>query len=288
MGRRGARRHPGCGRVRRPPSASADERYPAGSVGLLDGKVGIVTGAAQGLGRATAELAAREGARVVLGDVQSEAGEAVAAAIRGSGGEAFFVRADVARAAEVEALVARTIEAFGRLDWASNNAVGGAGGFGPLHEIDDRTWERTLAVTLSGVFYSLKYEIAAMLANGAGSIVNITTTGVVKGEAMLAAYVAAKGGVDALTRAAASEYASRGIRVNSVAPGGFHTPAIRRYFERFPEFEQKTIASNAMRRLGRPEEVAEAVTWLASDRASFVTGASIACDGGVVVNSHLL
>jgi NAD(P)-dependent dehydrogenase (short-subunit alcohol dehydrogenase family) len=134
----------------------------------------------------------------------------------------------------------------------------------------------------------MKHEVRAMLAGGGGSIVNVTTTGVVKGEAMLAAYVAAKGGVDALTRAGASEYASRGIRVNSVAPGGFETPAIRRYFERFPDFEEKTIATNAMRRLGAPEEVAEAVVWLASERASFVTGAALACDGGVVVNSHLL
>lgn len=255
---------------------------------LLDGKIGIVTGAAQGLGRATAALAAREGARVVLADVQVEAGEAAAAAIRADGGDALFVRADVTDPEQVEALVGRATEAFGRLDWACNNAVGGAGGFGPLHEIDDRTWQRTLAVTLSGVFYALKYEIGAMLATGGGSVVNITTTGVVKGEAMLAAYVAAKGGVDALTRAAASEYASRGIRVNSVAPGGFDTPAIRRYFERFPAFEEKTIATNAMRRLGTPAEVAEAVIWLASERASFVTGASLACDGGVVVNSHLL
>jgi NAD(P)-dependent dehydrogenase (short-subunit alcohol dehydrogenase family) len=127
-----------------------------------------------------------------------------------------------------------------------------------------------------------------MLQNGGGSIVNITTAGVVKGEAMLAAYVAAKGGVDALTRAAASEYSARGIRVNSVAPGGFETPALARYFERFPDKKQITIGTNAQRRLGRPEEVAEPVIWLASDRASFVTGASLACDGGVVVNSHLL
>jgi 2,5-dichloro-2,5-cyclohexadiene-1,4-diol dehydrogenase 1 len=180
------------------------------------------------------------------------------------------------------------VSAFGGLGWACNNAVGGSGGFGPLHEIDDRTWDRTLAVTLSGVFYAMKYEVPALLANGGGSIVNITTAGVVKGEAMLAAYVAAKGGVDALTRAAASEYSARGIRVNSVAPGGFETPALARYFERFPDKQQLTIATNAQRRLGSPEEVAEPVIWLASDRSSFVTGACVACDGGVVVNSHLL
>jgi NAD(P)-dependent dehydrogenase (short-subunit alcohol dehydrogenase family) len=257
-------------------------------MGLLDGKVGLVTGAAQGLGRATALLAAREGSAVVLADVQDDEGERAAAEIRAAGGRARYVHADVSIAADVEALVAETIDAFGALDWACNNAVGGAGGFGPLHEIDDRTWDRTLAVTLSGVFYAMKYEIPAMLKNGGGSIINITTAGVVKGEAMLGAYVAAKGGVDALTRAAASEYAARGVRVNSVAPGGFETPAIARYFERFPEQKQATIATNAQRRLGRPEEVAEPVIWLASDRSGFVTGACVACDGGVVVNSHLL
>ncbi|MGH7338578.1 MAG: SDR family NAD(P)-dependent oxidoreductase, partial [Myxococcota bacterium] len=154
--------------------------------------------------------------------------------------------------------------------------------------IDDRTWERTIAITLSGVFYSMKYEIAAMLAGGGGSIVNITSSGALKGEAMLAAYVAAKGGVETLTKAGAAEYAQRGIRVNSVAPGGFETPALARYFERFPDKKQLTIATNAQRRLGSPEEVAEPVIWLASDRSSFVTGAAIACDGGVVVNSHLI
>jgi NAD(P)-dependent dehydrogenase (short-subunit alcohol dehydrogenase family) len=257
-------------------------------VGLLDAKVGLVTGAAQGLGRATALLAAREGSAVVIADVQEPAGEAVAAEIRAAGGRARFVRTDVSVAAEVEALVAEAIDAYGALHWACNNAVGGAGGFGPLHEIDDRTWDRTLAVTLSGVFYAMKYEIPAMLKGGGGSIVNITTAGVVKGEAMLAAYVAAKGGVDALTRSAASEYSARGIRVNSVAPGGFETPALQRYFECFPEKKQLTIATNAQRRIGRPEEVAEPVIWLASDRSAFVTGACVACDGGVVVNSHLL
>jgi NAD(P)-dependent dehydrogenase (short-subunit alcohol dehydrogenase family) len=257
-------------------------------MGMLDGKVGLVTGAAQGLGRATALLAAREGSAVVLADVQDEAGEKAAAEVCAAGGRARYVHADVSVAADVEALVAQTVGAFGALDWACNNAVGGAGGFGLLHEIDDRTWDRTLAVTLSGVFYAMKYELPAMLANGGGSIVNITTAGVVKGEAMLGAYVAAKGGVDALTRAAASEYALRGIRVNSVAPGGFETPAIQRYFERFPDQKSTTIATNAQRRLGRPEEVAEPVIWLASDRSAFVTGACVACDGGVMVNSHLL
>ena len=127
-----------------------------------------------------------------------------------------------------------------------------------------------------------------MLERGGGSIVNISTASVAKGEAFLAAYVAAKGGVEALTKTAAAEYSARGIRVNAVAPGGIKTPAIERYFRKFPEHEERTVAQHAMRRIGRPDEVAQSVVWLASDRASFVTGACLSCDGGVLVNSHLL
>ncbi len=255
---------------------------------LLQGKVGIVTGAAQGLGRAIAELAAGEGSRLVLADVQAESGEAVAEAIRGADGEASFQQTDVSDAEQVEALVSSAVERFGGLDWICNNAVGGAGRFGALDQIDDRNWSSTIDVCLKGVFHGMKFAIPAMLASGGGSVVNITTAGIFKGEAMLAAYIAAKGGVHALTLTGAAEYSARGVRVNSVAPGGMDTPAIRRYFEKFPEFEQQTVNTHAMRRLGRPEEVAEAVIWLASDRASFVTGSCLSCDGGVMVNSHLL
>jgi NAD(P)-dependent dehydrogenase (short-subunit alcohol dehydrogenase family) len=248
----------------------------------------VVTGSAQGLGEAIARLAACEGSRLVLADIQDGRGEEVAQAIRQGGGEAFFLRADVGDPGQVEALVERVVERFGRLDWLCNNAIGGAGDFGPLHEIDDRNWTRTVDVCLKGVFHGMKYGIPAMLEGGGGSVVNITSSGLFKGEAMLGAYVAAKGGVHALTMSGAAEYSARGVRVNSVAPGGMETAAIQRYFEKFPEFKEKTIGCHAMRRLGRPEEVAEPVVWLASDRASFVTGACIVCDGGTLVNSHLL
>ncbi|MBW2290565.1 MAG: SDR family NAD(P)-dependent oxidoreductase, partial [Deltaproteobacteria bacterium] len=166
---------------------------------LLQGKVGIVTGAAQGLGRAIAELAAREGSRIVLADIQAETGEAVAEAIRGAGGEASFQQTDVSHAEQVEALVSTAVGRFGGLDWICNNAVGGAGRFGPLDQIDDRNWTSTIDVCLKGVFYGMKFAIPAMLASGGGSVVNITTAGIFKGEAMLGAYIAAKGGVHALT-----------------------------------------------------------------------------------------
>jgi NAD(P)-dependent dehydrogenase (short-subunit alcohol dehydrogenase family) len=257
-------------------------------MGLLEGKVGLVTGASSGLGRATSILAAREGSRVVVADIDEAGGSEVVEEVRKQGGEAIFVHTDVTQPEQVEAMVATSVAEFGRLDWASNNAVGGTGGFGPLHETEDRALRGTMDVCLNGVFYCMKYEVRAMLEAGGGSIVNIITASVFKGEAMLAAYVAAKGGVDALTRTGAAEYAARGIRVNSVAPGGFETPALAGYFKRFPEHKARTINQHAMRRIGQPEEVAEPVIWLASDRASFVTGACIVCDGGIGVNSHLL
>ena len=254
-------------------------------MGLLDGKTGLVTGGSQGLGAAVARLAAAEGSRVLVADVQEERGQAV---VDGVGSAAAFVRTDVSDADQCAAMVAAAVQRFGGLDWACNNAISGAGDFGPLESLEERNWDRTLDVCLKGVFLCMRAEIAAMLERGGGSIVNVTTAGMFKGEAMLAAYGAAKGGVHVLTKAGAAEYAARRIRVNSVAPGGMETPAIQRYFEKFPEFKEKTIATHAMRRLGRPEEVAEPVVWLASDRASFVTGTCLVCDGGSLVGSHLL
>jgi len=256
-------------------------------VGLLDGKVGLVTGAGAGIGRATALTFAREGAAVMVADVDPRGGEETLRLVGEMGGRARFVRADVSDESEVLAMVRATVEAFGALHLASNNAARGAG-FRPLTELRRQDWDRALGVTLTGVWLCMKHEIPAMLAAGGGAIVNIASVSGMRGEATQAAYSAAKGGVLALTKTAAAEWARSGVRINALCPGGIRTPAIESYFEHAPGIREATIATHAMRRLGEPEEIADAVAWLCSDRASFVTGHAMVVDGGVLVNPHTL
>lgn len=254
---------------------------------LLEGRVGIVTGAGSGIGRETARVFAREGARVTVADRDVEGGHETVSLIEEEGGEALFVETDVAEEEAHEALIARTLERFGALHCSSNNAALGAG-FHPITEIRREAWDRCLAVTLTGVWLGLKTQIPAMLASGGGAIVNIASVSGVRGEAFQAAYSAAKGGVLALTKTAAAEYGQRGIRVNAVLPGGIRTPAIQHYFDSVPGIEERSIGVHAMRRLGEPHEIADAVAYLCSDRASFVTGHEMVVDGGVLVNPHSL
>jgi len=256
-------------------------------MGILEGKVGIVTGAAQGIGRGTALLFAREGAKVAVADVDVAGGEQTAELIRQAGGEAIFVPADMASSEEVAAMVDRCVEAFGGLHCASNNAALGVG-YALTADVKEKAWQRTVDVTLTGVWRCLKFQIPAMLASGGGSIVNISSDSGVKGEAFMSAYSAAKGGVLALTKSAAAEYAARGVRVNAVCPGGIRTPALAGYLERDPALAERARNTHAMRRFGETEEVAEAVAWLCSDRSSFTTGHALMVDGGVLVNSHSL
>jgi len=254
----------------------------------LQGRSGIVTGGAAGIGRAIAKRTAEEGSFVLVCDIDEVGGKSCVEEIAGAGGRADFLRSDVSVERDVEAMVAAARDLGGGLHWACNNAMGGARAFGPLEQVSEADWNAGLAVTLTGTFLCVKHEARSMLASGGGSIVNISSPSGIQGETFLAAYSAAKGGVEALTKTAAAEFATRGIRVNSICPGGIETDAIARYFAHYPDVRDRTIATHAMRRLGRPEEIADAVVYLASDRSSFVTGHALWVDGGISVNSHMI
>lgn len=257
-------------------------------MGELEGRTGLVTGAANGIGRAVAQRVAAEGSFVLVCDIDEAGGESCVEEIRAAGGAAEFLRVDIAVESQVERMIATACELRGGLHWACNNAMGGDDAFGPLDQVSEEAWRSGLEVTLTGTFFCMKHELRQMLTTGGGSIVNISSPSGLQGEAFLAAYSAAKGGVEGLTKTAAAEYATRGIRVNSVCPGGIETDAIKRYFDHYPEVRDKTVATHAMRRLGRPEEIADAVVYLASDRSSFVTGHALWVDGGLAVNSHMI
>ena len=253
--------------------------------GLLEDKVAIVTGGGSGIGRATALMMARDGAKVGLCDRQAEAGEETAKLIREAGGEGLFVEADVSSGGDMQRFVDAVVARFGALHCAANNAAAGCG-FQMLEEIPEPGWDRVMDVNLKGVWHGLRAQVPAILEAGGGSIVNVASLSGVRGEATQAAYSASKGGLIALTKSAAAELAQRGVRVNAVCPGGIRTPAIATYFERVPEAEKASTAVHAMRRLGEPDEIADAIVYLCSDRSSFVTGHAMVVDGGVLVNPH--
>lgn len=245
---------------------------------MLKHKVALVTGAASGIGRAVALLLAREGARVVVSDVQLEAGADTVALVRAQGGEAIFVAADVGKPAEAQALVARAVVHYGRLDIACNNAgIGGPTALTADYPLDG--WARVLNINLSGVFYGMQAQIEAMLKHGGGSIVNIASVLGAVGFTGSVAYTAAKHGVVGLTQVAALEYSAQGVRVNAVGPGFIETPMVSKLSED-PATHAMLVAAHAMGRLGQAAEVAELVVWLGSERASFVTGAYYPVDGG--------
>ncbi|MEU4252170.1 glucose 1-dehydrogenase [Amycolatopsis sp. NPDC026612] len=246
---------------------------------LLAGKVALITGASTGIGAASARLFAREGAAVVLSARSADKLAALVEEIRAAGGQAAAVVADVARDAGCEAVVAAAVNRFGRLDVAFNNAGVGPEGT-PLADTSPEAWQAALATNLTGVAQCLRHEIRAMRAAGGGAIVNNASTAAFFGTAFSAAYSASKHGVVGLSKSAAAEYGASGIRVNVLNPGVTETPQTGPWLDSVPGERDRVAGWNALKRLARPEEVAEAAAWLLSDRASFVTGAELAVDGG--------
>ena len=250
-------------------------------MGKLEGKVAIVTGAASGIGRATALLFAEEGARVVVADWDEAKGEQVAREVEGKGGEAKFVKVDVSRAEDVQVMVTTAVESYGRLDVLFNNA-GVEGEQAPTADCTLENFDRVIAINLRGVFLGMKYGIAAMLKTGGGSIINNASVAGLVGFTGIPAYSASKGGVIQLTKTAALEYAKEHVRVNVICPGVIWTPMVERFTSAGEEVRRALEAMEPVGRFGTAEEVARLALFLASEDSSFCTGAPFVVDGGFV------
>lgn len=245
----------------------------------FEGKTALVTGGAAGIGRAAALTFARRGAQVVVADVDTPRGKETVGMIEEEGGEALFLNVDISRAEDVRRMVQETVDAYGGLDFAFNNA-GIEGEQAPVAESSEENWDRVIDINLKGVWLCMKEEIPAMLDRGGGAIVNTSSVAGRVGFENLPAYVASKHGVLGLTKTAAVEYATQGIRVNAVCPGVIHTEMIDRTTGGDPEAMEAYANLAPVQRMGQPEEVADAVVWLCSEEASFVTGDAITIDGG--------
>lgn len=252
-------------------------------MGSFDGKVAVVTGASGGIGRASALLFAEKGAKVAVADVQADQGVETVRMINEKGGDAFFVKTDVTKSADVQALINKTVETYGRLDYALNNAgIGGANALTADYPEED--WNRIIGINLTGVFLCMKYEIPHMLKLGKGVIVNTASTCGLTALTWVCGYDAAKHGVVGLTKAAAMEYATAGIRITAVCPGFVETPMMDEAAKigGVPKdaFYNALGSFSAAKRVGQPSEIAEVVVWLCSDAASYVTGTTLVADGG--------
>jgi len=244
-------------------------------------KVALVTGAASGIGRATALALAEAGATVLVSDLTVDAGEETVSLIEESGGIASFLKADVSQAGEVESLVSAVIESYGRLDIGINNAGIGSR-WSRVAELSIDDWHQVINVNLNGVFYCMHYEIQQMLKQGGGVIVNTSSIAGLRGLANSAAYSASKHGVVGLTKSAALEYARHQIRINAVCPVFTRTPLFEELFKVNPTYEERLIKNIPMRRYGAPEDIAGAILWLCSEAAAFVTGHALPLDGGIM------
>lgn len=251
-------------------------------MGRLTGKVAIITGAASGIGEAAAKLFALEGASLLLADWQEELGEKVAEAVRKNGGKAAFVKTDVSKPEDVQAMVRAAMQEYGRLDVIFNNAGIEGEMNKPTADCTLENWHRVIGINLTGVFFGMKYAIPEMLNNGGGSIINTASVAGLVGFAGIPAYCAAKGGVVQLSKCAAIEYAKQNIRVNVICPGVIWTPMVERATGGSEEGRQAYTAFEPVGRLGTAEEVANVALFLASDESSFCTGAPFIVDGGFV------
>ena len=250
-------------------------------------KVALVMGGGAGTGRATALAFVEEGASVVIADVNEEGGRETLAQVQAQGGHGLFVRADMSEAADVQNVVAQTLQVFGGLHMVSNNAALGAPNK-PVTDLSEDEWDRCMAVTLRGIWLCMKYQLPLIEASGGGAIVNVASVSGIRGEAFQSAYAAAKGGVINLSKTVAVEYAKRGIRVNTVCPGGINSGGMAFYLEKMPEMRDRALKAHAMGRLAEPKEIADAVVYLCSDRASFITGHDLVVDGGIMVRSNVV
>ena len=253
----------------------------------LDGKVAIITGGGSGIGKATAELFSEEGAKVVVVDWNRAAGEGTAKSLQDAGHDAVFLLADVSRSKDFEVVVNTTLEKYSKLDVLFNNAAVQI--MGQLVDTSEEVWDRIHSVNLKGVFLGCKFSIPSMIRSGGGSVINMASILGLVGDPDLAAYCAAKGGVIALTKAAALTYGPYGVRVNCICPGDVDTPLVQEYFNKDPNparLREEIAAKYALKRIAKPSEVAEAALFLASDRSSFITGSTMVIDGGLTVKCY--
>jgi len=244
----------------------------------LQGKVGVITGGSSGLGKAAALAFAREGAKVVVADI-SDKGQDTANEIKNTGGDAIFVKTDVSKAADCEKMVKAAIDTYGRLDCAFNNA-GVEPCMKPAADCTEAEWDRCMGVNLKGVWLCMKYEIPQMLKLGKGSIVNTSSTAGIVAYENRVDYVTSKFGVIGLSKAAALDYITQGIRVNAICPGTIHTEMLERIWQAHPEMKAKHESFVPMGHLGKPQDIAEGVVWLCSEATEFITGTSLVIDGG--------